>query len=239
MSQTPKPLARRPHDGSFLLPLLACGSVAVGVTAAYQYLDPARPRSRTPPEFAPAVTLGNAPFVVPGVTRPLIHRPDQVTLDDSEEVVGVGADGRHRAYVLRALAGPSGRVINDLIDGLPVTVTHCEQTRRTRVFTAPRSDRPLPISSGGLLDGELLLVIGLELYPQSPGAGDRAGGPPREIPYPDCPFTETTWGAWYAAHPDTDVYVGRLPGVINPGEPTPEGGEGAGRFRMGMGIPAP
>ena len=38
------------------------------------------------------------------------------------------------------------------------------------------------------------------------------------FPYVKTGFVRTSWGQWREAHPDTDVYVGRLP--FTPTDPT-------------------
>ena len=53
----------------------------------------------------------------------------------------------------------------------------------------------------------MLLRVGPTHFWQTTGKGTAPGSEER-IPYGDFPFERTTWGAWRAAHPDTDIYVG-------------------------------
>jgi hypothetical protein len=54
----------------------------------------------------------------------------------------------------------------------------------------------------------MVLRVGGHVYLQKDGTPVDAGSPP--FPYRFYPCELTTWGAWQRAHPETDVYVGRL-----------------------------
>jgi hypothetical protein len=149
------------------------------------------------------------------ITRPLIQKPatvpaDRAGLDDDAEVIGVSAGGRHRAYAVAALARVEYHVINDVVGGVPVTVTFCERLNCVRAFTVKGGTVPLDVRVGGWTPehgGGMLLLIGKFRYRQDSGAAfrDAAAG---IFPYDPAPYARTTWKAWRARHPDTDVFVG-------------------------------
>jgi hypothetical protein len=151
-----------------------------------------------------AEPAGPAPRAVPAA---------EVRLRDDAEVIGVVAGGRSRAYVVETLAPVSRHVVNDLVGGVPVTVTYCDQTDCVRVFTAPGRGRPLDMVVAGWVarvdHGTMALLIGTTLYCQD--TCRPVAAIPGEIPYPQADFVRITWRRWRDQHPDTDVYFGELP----------------------------
>ena len=142
----------------------------------------------------------------PGIVRPPVVAAADASLDDGEPVIGVIAGNKHRAYRLRALAVDRGsHIVNDVLGDVPISVTHCDLRRCTRLFTADTHGEPLPLSQGGLRDGKMLLKWDGRRYDQETAAPLVASSPP--LPYVSIPAEETTWGQWRQAHPDTDVYV--------------------------------
>src|SRR6478672_4712586 len=135
--------------------LAAGGLLAVGALAAGVYglltADPPEPIVRQGPVATP--------FITPGKVRPPTIAAAEAGLGDDEPVIGVVAGGRARAYRVGAFVGVTGQVVNDVVGGVPVTVTHCNQTGCSRVFTGDGSD-PLPVLTGGYMEGLLLMTHG-------------------------------------------------------------------------------
>jgi hypothetical protein len=132
---------------------------------------------------------------------------------DLTPVIGVSAGGRHRAYTLQALTRLDEHIYNDLLGSVPITVTYCNLDDCVKVFTAPNRDQPLDIAFGGPdLDRrrKLWLRVGETLFRQDTEKPVEPG-PTKSFPYAKTDFVRTTWGEWKKAHPDTDLYVGRLP----------------------------
>jgi hypothetical protein len=154
---------------------------------------------------------GPVPAPQPMAADDFIDRLIQVS--DATPVIGVTTAGRSRAYVLRALRRPDTHVYNDLLGKVPVTVTYCDLDDCVRVFTSPDCRRPLDVAAVGPDPHharKMLLRVGEQCYCQETGLPpDGEGTSP--FPYADSPFVRTTWGEWRAAHPDTDIYVGKLP----------------------------
>jgi hypothetical protein len=128
-------------------------------------------------------------------------------------VIGVVANRKARGYRVRAFSGMFNYVVNDVVGSTPVTVTHCDRTGCTRVFTGDGAE-PLPIRMGGYVNGLILLVNGTFYYHEDGRPTDPRGPP---FPYPQPQFDQTTWMAWRTAQSDTDVYEVERPSK----QPTP------------------
>jgi hypothetical protein len=150
----------------------------------------------------PNAVMPPTPFITPPINTPPTISASQATLKDDEEVIGVIVKGKPRAYRLSAFAGPFYHVVNDLLEGIPVSVTHCDQTKCTRVFTNEGKE-PLALKLGGF-DGSMLLYVDGQFYTQDNRHPTNPSAPP--FPYDAVEFEQTTWGKWRAAHPTTDVY---------------------------------
>jgi hypothetical protein len=160
---------------------------------------------------------------VPGVRQPPAAPAAEADLGDGEPVIGVTAGGRSRAYSVAALSrGPASHVINDLLGGLPVTVTYCDLTGCSRVFTAGAGGEPLGLIQGGFRAGGMVVKLDGRSYRQDTGAPlDADGGP--ALPYRTLPAEETTWAEWRHAHPDTELSVPQeLPEEFRPPPTRPD-----------------
>jgi hypothetical protein len=152
----------------------------------------------------------------PTIKQPKMLPASAAKLSEETPVIGVSVAGKHRAYVLSALCPPSRHVINDLLGRRPVTVTYCNLTDCVKVFTAmPPASLPLPleIRVSGLRrfrskdEGGMVITANGKRYFQISGRS-LDSGPEVTFPYPEIPFTRTTWRTWKKAHPNTTVYVG-------------------------------
>ena len=127
-----------------------------------------------------------------------MHVAADVDLPDETQVIGISSAGTSRAYAVHALSSMSSHVINDLLEGVPVSVTYCNETRCARVLSTERSDEPIDLWTGGFVNGQLIVMFESRTYPQTS----------QELPFHDHPFTLTTWKEWRESHPETLVYVG-------------------------------
>jgi hypothetical protein len=197
--------------------LIIAGSVLAAAAVALVVDSFVRPTRMTQP--APVIVPGYqfSPSGNAGIIRPRTVAASTAGLPEDEMVIGVKIHGKARAYRRAALAPILDHVVNDVVDAVPVSVTYCNQTECTRVFTDDGTE-PLELMTGAYRDGLLLKVHG-RLYRQDTGAAvDHVDDKP--LPYQTLPFEETTWGHWRAENPDTDVYLGRS----NPAEPHGSGG---------------
>ncbi len=150
-------------------------------------------------------------FEIPGLSRPAVVPAEGSGLADDEEVIGVVAGGRPRAYRLKALEYPPWHVVNDVIGGVPVTVAHCDLSGCTRAYAGRAGSGPLDVAQAGLVGGEMILKVEGAAYVHRTGRPlDPAPGVPG-LPYPDHEWTKTTWREWTRRHPTTEVFVG-MPG---------------------------
>jgi Protein of unknown function (DUF3179) len=179
------------------------GLLALGVDVLREHRHKGRVAAATGDARPPAT-----PFIWPGVALPAVVPAAAAELADDEPVIGVVVRGKPRAYRVKALASSTGHVVNDLLAGAPVTVTHCDRTGCTRVFGGDGTEA-LAVMTGGY-SGGLLLRVGGRFYHQVDGRplDDPAGA---ALPYQAVEFRQVPWKEWRAAHPDTDVYVGEPP----------------------------
>jgi Protein of unknown function (DUF3179) len=198
---TPR-VSRRP----FLL-LWILGTSAAVMSVAWELW----PTEENPPPSTPARPVYNQSFDAPGIRQPAaLPAADVAALSADEPIIGISAGGRNRAYLVRALAlGARFHIVNDVLGGVPVSVTYCDLNACTRLFTAADAGEPLDLSQSGLNSGEMVLKSGGHPYFQDSGAPLDADAPP--FPYHSYPGDVTTWGSWQREHPDTDIYVGEVP----------------------------
>jgi hypothetical protein len=143
--------------------------------------------------------LRNLAISTPGVKYPAVVSAANARLIDAAKVIGVTIHGKHRAYRITALSDPRSTVLNDVIDGVPVTVTFNYWKGTIRVFTKGEGDHaPLGVGLRGWEKGTMLLTVDGQIVPQDSDQVDL-----------DELETETvSWKEWKTAHPDTDVYTG-------------------------------
>lgn len=167
-----------------------------------------------------------------GVIRPPAVPAERAELAGGEEVLGVVLGGKARAYRLRALADPTRHVVNDVVDGVPVSVTYCDLTDCARAFTGPAGDRPLDVAQAGLFGHEMVLeVAGVRYLHRTGVPAERGVGIP-PLPYPSLALKRTTWDEWRRLHPRGDVYLGGRGGDRDRDDrtrPARRGGRGPGR----------
>jgi hypothetical protein len=151
-------------------------------------------------------------YLSDGIRQPPARPAESARLADAEVVIGVEVGGVARAYRLAALEHRSRHIVNDVVAGVPVTVTYCDLDRCIRAFAGPKGGPPLDVSQGGLLGRKMVLRVGGIDYLQDSGAPVKPGEAPAAFPYSSFPASRTSWKAWREAHPNTDVYVGEAAG---------------------------
>lgn len=132
------------------------------------------------------------------------------TLSDSAFVIGVTVGGHSRAYAISAMSNSAVHVLNDMIDDTPVTVAYCDRTDCARGYTAKGRQVPLDVAVGGWYNaggvaGMVVRTTGHNYLLHTASAID-ADAPP--FPYDPIDVRVCTWGEWYSAHPNTDVFLG-------------------------------
>jgi hypothetical protein len=143
-----------------------------------------------------------------GIRFPKALSAAEAGLKDDEEVVGVEAGGKARAYRLKGMSTEVTHVVNDLLGDVPVTVAYCDISDCARAFTKPGSNEALSFGIAGLRDRDLVLKTDAGRFALKSGAPVEPTPPTAKLPYEDYPFARTTWKAWREKHPDTDVFIG-------------------------------
>ena len=148
-------------------------------------------------------------FQMPGIDRPPTVRAGASTIAPDEEVIGFEVGGKARAYRLDAFRDRSKHVVNDLVDGIPVTVAYCDINDCLSAYKGREGADPLDVSVGGLYENrEMVLEVGGVLYFQKSGAPLTPGVGPARVPLEQLSPIRTTWAEWKRRHPSTDVYEG-------------------------------
>jgi hypothetical protein len=143
---------------------------------------------------------------IPAIDEPAFYTAEAASerLDDGDVVFGVTRGGDAKAYPQNVLVWHE--IVNDVIDGTPVSVTYCPLTGTVLGFE--RGDTTFGVS-GRLLNNNLIMYDRATetWWPQvlataipGPWNADLAGASLREFR-----VVWTTWGRWREAHPDTSV----------------------------------
>ena len=138
-------------------------------------------------------------MISPGIAMPEMMQGANAELSDDMKVIGIVMSSGPRAYVIASMSQMSTHVVNDLVDGIPLSVSYCDRTKCARVLTRDDSDEMIDLMVGGFREGAMLLRLDGIMYPQDS----------EDIPLIDMEYTCTDWRSWYADHPDTTVFVGQ------------------------------
>jgi|GEM_PF-2288156 len=150
----------------------------------------------------PATIFIQVPMIVdlPAISDPTFLTAAAAELNNDDLVIGVVAFGEAKAYLKSAFGkGLTSHVVLDRFGATPVTITHCDLTSCTRVFSSTKENSLSDIHCGGwMAEQELALLVGNKRFAQSSN----------EIPFDDVPFVITTWDKWRVEHPHSPVYLG-------------------------------
>lgn len=193
--------------------LTAATSIGVGVWWRYYIHSPIGPVTIEESASATQGLATGLELYRPGLANPVFVPPNDGRLSADLPVIGIVVQGRSFAYSIPALSMPTNlesvtsmyelarrHVVNQLIDDTAVTVTYCDLSQCARVLAKDEQERPLEVGIGGVYGKELILCWNGKQYTQSSV----------DIPLTDHPFERTTWGEWFAQHPDTQVYLGDI-----------------------------
>ncbi len=194
-----------------IVALLISSGIALSGCGAGQ---PAAPVSSSPPEI-PDKT--NEKLVdVMGIRNPVTCAADRVELDGEAIVLGVVVGDKARAYLQEALSIPIGtvvtpgvddegmkllarHVVNDHLNGIPISVTYCDDTSCKQVFSSPQKEA-LELRVGGARGDKMLIRHRDTIFEQDA----------ESTPLKRYPFVKTSWHEWHAKYPHTDIYLGHL-----------------------------
>jgi hypothetical protein len=146
----------------------------------------------------------------PGIDQPAFVTSADANITDETVVIGISYGDEYRAYALHAMNDMQKHIVNDTLDGLPVSVVYCDIDDCIRVFAGEAGADALPLRVGGyhgrFYDGSMLLKLGDNRYRLDTGAN--LYDPRDVLPYDYYPYERTTWGAWRVKHPGSALYKG-------------------------------
>ena len=153
-----------------------------------------------------AVSGGPPKDGIPSIDDPSFVSADAVPdrFDSGDPVFGLARDGEVKAYPQSILV--LHEICNDVVDGMPVSVTYCPLTGTAMGFE--RGETTFGVS-GRLVNNNLIMYDrGTEAWwPQV--LGTSIPGPWNETPgtesLSEFRLVWTTWGKWTNVHPDTQV----------------------------------
>ena len=138
------------------------------------------------------------PMTLPGMIAPVTLTATEAQVSGTEQVIGITIGDEHRAYLVNAFAPIGQKVVNDLINGIPVTVTYCDIHERARAFTSSDRGEHLTVGLGGWDNKEMFFYFNNIQFAHSS----------QNAPLPDYPYIITTWREWLEEHPESRIYLG-------------------------------
>ncbi len=163
------------------------------------------------------------PWVTPGIINPKTDPADTDKVQPNEKVIGVVFQDQARAYLLSAMDHQERTVVNDVIQGIPVSVTYYpmdsvenEPQKRIRVFTDPRGSKALMMGLAGTEEGKMMIFCGETQYLQMGSEipvwhdANEDGKKQKDEMHvlEDIEFEVLTWNEWKKRYPETDIFRG-------------------------------
>jgi hypothetical protein len=143
-----------------------------------------------------------------GVRLPPTLPADAANVEDDAPIVGIEVFNMHRAYLLQGMRNRKRHIANDVVAGVPISITYCNLSGCVAAYTDPDAHEPLDLAIAGVIDQQLALHSGGYAYFQEGARVPGSAAPTEQIPYHHYPFVQTTWKKWREKHPDTDIYIG-------------------------------
>jgi hypothetical protein len=137
-------------------------------------------------------------MMLPGMIAPVTLIAKEARVNETEQVIGITIGDEHRAYIVNAFAPLGQKVVNDLINEIPITVTYCDLHERARVFTSTERGEYLTVGLGGWRNKEMFFYFDNIRFSHSS----------KNAPLADYPYIITTWGEWLEEHPNSRIYLG-------------------------------
>lgn len=185
-----------------------CASV-VACTTAWAPLARARTRNGFDLRDAlvpmEAIESGGPPRDgIPAIDKPRFVGPDRSGLADGDRILGLALGGVARAYPVRILNWHE--IVNDRVASQPVAVTYCPLCGTGVAFDANVGGQPASFGVSGLLyNSDVLLYDRRTESLWSQILSKAVTGPLKGTLLKAMPLTHTSWAAWRARHPHTEV----------------------------------
>ena len=163
------------------------------------------------------------PWVTAGIINIKTDPADTDKVQPNEKVIGVVVNDRPRAYLLGAFDHVERTVVDDVVDGTPVTVTYypmenieVEPEKRIRVFVDRHGSEALTMGLAGVEKGKMMIYCNENQYLQMGSripvwhdANEDGEKQDEEMHLlEDLEFEVVTWSVWKKQHPETDIYRG-------------------------------
>ena len=152
-----------------------------------------------------------ASYEIPGVNRPQTISVHDATakIGDDEQIFGVVVNGKSRAYRVETMRDKLSHIVNDVVGNEAVTVSYCDLSQCVRVYHDAKSAEPLSVSVAGLLDGEMVVMVGGVRYVHKTNEPLRPLESPPPLPFDQLVPVRMSWKEWRTLHPKADIYIGQ------------------------------
>ena len=142
---------------------------------------------------------------IPSIDNPVFATAESAHfMSDSDTVIGLEIDGEARAYPLFILVWHE--IVNDVVGGVPVSVTYCPLCYTNQVFERVIDGNVVEFgTSGKLYNSNLLMYDRLTESYWSQALGMAVKGELTGYKLTLIPFDVITWVDWKKIHPDTLV----------------------------------
>ena len=155
---------------------------------------------------ADQIHLGGPPRDgIPSIDRPrFVAADDADFVTDTDRVLGIARNGRTRAYPIAIMNWHE--VVNDRVGGESILVTYCPLCGTGVAFLSPAATGEQGFGVSGLLyNSDVLLYDRQTESLWSQLRMQAVAGPLKGQRLAAVPLIHTSWRAWRAEHPDTQV----------------------------------
>jgi hypothetical protein len=142
---------------------------------------------------------------IPSIDDPkFVDATDADFVSDSHTVIGLEINGETKAYPLFILVWHE--IVNDMIGGVPVSVTYCPLCYTNQVFERTLDGKEVEFgTSGKLYNSNLVMYDRLTDSYWSQALGKAITGELTGQELKIIPFDVITWGDWKTIHPDSKI----------------------------------
>ncbi len=141
---------------------------------------------------------------IPSIDDPVFAAVDAEFMSDSDVVVGLAINGEARAYPIFILVWHE--IVNDVVGGVPISVTYCPLCYTNQVFERTSGGQVLEFGvSGKLYNSNLLMYDRQTDSYWSQALGEAVVGELTGAQLDIVPLDVIRWGDWRDLHPDTVV----------------------------------
>jgi Protein of unknown function (DUF3179) len=154
---------------------------------------------------ASAIEAGGPPRDgIPAIDQPRFVQAARAGLADADRILGIERNGIARAYPVRILNWHE--IVNDRLGDEPIAVTYCPLCGTGIAFDARVGGQAASFGVSGLLyNSDVLLYDRRTESLWSQILGKAIAGPLKGTALASVPISHTSWAAWRARHPRTEV----------------------------------